>query len=367
MINLIIADNDEFYIQGMYSYIRRKYKDKFNVSSFSSNEDLVDFINNLQIEIDIILATEEIYQEVLANIKNNFFKQIILLTDGSSQYEKLPYINKYQSIEVILSKAIEIVSANNSNLKVIKGEKQTKVISFYSPIGGSGKSLLSAVVSANLSKTGKRVFYLNLEKHSSINAFFKINKREGISELLYYFKSNISNIQLKMELLKQNDSIYGVDYFAPLHCALDVDNSFNELEKIPEEIIISGNYDYLIIDTDSSMINYTSSLFEISSSIIVPFTYDRISCIKIENMLYQLSKFKENKGINIIDKLIFIPNKILSNNALNEESTKILNCFSKYSINVIEPIKYYNGNTCQEMFNCLCKNIYLSENFLNVI
>jgi MinD-like ATPase involved in chromosome partitioning or flagellar assembly len=309
-LNLIIADNKALFSDIFINYLTNQHSKNFMVHCYIDKEKLEKFFLKNEKEIDILLICPELYYEELENKK---IKSIIILSNGrlSINFEKMKTINRFQSGDIIVSQMLNIFSERNSELiEAYPGNKVTKVIGVFSPIGGSGKTSIAIASAITCSLMDKNVFYLNLESIPSTHLFFDCSQELNFSHVLYYLKSRKINFGLKIDAIKVLDPIYNITYF-PLQ-----DNLLEQTESMPEEIEFlicslknSKAYDVIFIDF-SSVIDYkTLKAFGECEEILLVLTQDYM-CSRRKELLYkELKVLDRNKNSDNMAKCTILINK----------------------------------------------------------
>ena len=139
-IKFIIMDENKIYLEKLANYIFIDYSHKFIVETYSSIEKIKFFLSNNEFSNrDIYLMDRDLYLKIKDEIQ---FKPIILSSNPSSNE-----INKYISGKEIINKIIEIYGKREMVNEIIEFNNKTKLIGFYSPIGGIGVTTLSLITS----------------------------------------------------------------------------------------------------------------------------------------------------------------------------------------------------------------------------
>lgn len=311
-INLVLADVDERYIESLSKFIRSSYMNKFNLNVFTQKDSLVTFLNGRAGKIDILIVAPELFSEEMKGLKAGI---IIILSNGNKpeSVNGIPCINKYQTGDLILNSVLELFSDTNPGAEsILRGSKNTVLISVYSPIGGSGKTTISLGLSALFAKKGMKTLYLNLETINSIPYFIKNSNQEiGMSNLLFYLKENKKNLSIKIDALKSYDRALGISYFNPADFSLEIDELTEfDIGTLLFELKEVGQFDVVVTDTDSVFNRRNLAVLNSSDSIIMPVLQGTLAKYKLEVFERELKK------INSIQE-----------NALNERITPVINRF----------------------------------------
>lgn len=306
-LNLLIVEKDEEYLKALANYISNNHFNEFRVTAISDEEYFNKYLEEDQI-IDILLINQQFYNE---DIRNKFIKKILILGDESIKQENMQddYIYKYQLGSNIYKKIkSKFLSVDSEYLN--RAKKEGKVTCCYSPIGGSGKTIISVLVALGLSEKSKEVLYLNFEDIPSTSIYFKCDNTNFMSELLYLAKERNSEFKSRIvEHLKVDNN--GIYYFNPINSVLDLETINREdILYFIDEIKSLNKFDDIIIDMSSKFdLNYGGILNKADSVIAILGT-DIASKSKmdiflkqqesIEKYIFIINKYKIEKDIDVI-------------------------------------------------------------------
>ncbi|WP_188453565.1 AAA family ATPase [Virgibacillus oceani] len=249
-ISLVLLTKDSSYANYFSNFmISSNIKEKFSSKIFTDTDS---FKKNTRNQKQHILLTD---LEVDNECSVSFDKVISLSEEQIMVPDELKTsIYKYQPFHELLSQVLAIYYEMNGKLSsVINGKEKEKVISFFSGNGGVGKSLLSLCLAKHLSMNDKRVFYLNLEELHNTYLYFK-QDRPSSAEVFYYLKKNKNQLIANIESLKSRDSLTNIDYFALPVLPEEMQIATEEnIESLIQAIRDTQNYDYIIVDLDSSI------------------------------------------------------------------------------------------------------------------
>ena len=331
-LNLILLDPDIRYLEGIKNFFADNYSEKFNITCFTQMEILKDNIKYIK-NRDVLLINEDLYSNVVADLN---IKSILILGEGKDEEKKYdhPIISKYQIGPNIYKEIMNAYSTQNPlHLeKVTRRYDNTKLISVYSPIGGSGKSLIASALAMKLAESGSEVLYLNLEDVQSTNIYFQKNKDSSFSELIYYIKEKEENFTAKFIELVDKDQRTGVAFFNETESILDIEDlNKGEMKWMIEKLLSLNMYKYIIIDTASKFNSEYNVLLNSSDYIISPVLKEKTSLIK-------LGKYVENLGD--INNYLFVYNRSRNNVNINMPQSLIDNGKNIF-IDIIEDSNLY--------------------------
>ncbi|KNY25064.1 AAA family ATPase [Pseudobacteroides cellulosolvens] len=313
-LNLVIADSDEEYLNGVVGFLSEKYLERFKILSFSDKESLINFISTYTEKLDILLISPELYFE---EISKKRITLVGILSTGrlSKEFKGCEIVHKYQLGENLVKNIINLYSDKSSDIIITKGQKETKVVAVYSSNGGSGKTTISYGCSLKSVQLGRTTFYMNLEESASTPILFGTSGQYNLSHVLYYLKSRNKSLSLKIEGIKVTDQDTGVHYFNPPENhleLLDIEPSeyFNLLNHMKE----MNQYEVIYVDMPCFIEKRMMAVLDVSDIIFYILNPNHISKIKLHNFLSELDTLDRSYKQKTLSKTVFILNK-----AFNEE------------------------------------------------
>jgi hypothetical protein len=116
-LRLIIADTDETYVESLVGYFMLNYSQKFQVSSFTNKEYLIEYLSDENNKIDILLIESNLFSNEIP--KENIATIIQLIEERTgSESNGCSTICKYQQGDKIVSDIFNIY-AQKENEEVI--------------------------------------------------------------------------------------------------------------------------------------------------------------------------------------------------------------------------------------------------------
>lgn len=280
-LNLVLLTKDSSFANYFSNFmISSANKDKFSSRVFT---DMDSFKKNTRNQKQHILLTDfDVEMEDVVT-----FDKILTLSEGQvSNGKEITSIYKYQPFNELLSKILAVYYEMNGKLEsVMFGDDKERVVSFYSGSGGAGKTLSSLCLAKHLTMHDKRVFYLNLEELHTTYLYFKQDKPSS-AEVFYYLKNNKEQLIANIESLKSRDSLYNIDYFSfpvlPEEMQMATEEDIDSLIQALKE---TQNYDYIIIDLDSSIHKRNRAAISNSDEVFWLLSSNEASFSRSENVL----------------------------------------------------------------------------------
>ncbi|WP_062354503.1 AAA family ATPase [Bacillus kwashiorkori] len=319
-IRTVFFDNDNAYLNSFINYVRTAQEgNKFELKLFTSEDNLHNFFKEKQ-TIDLLLVgskklAEQYAYQLNCVVINLESKRI---TEDHREFFSL---YKYQPLNKLISNILAILYEQTKNITGVQVSNHTKVISIYSSSGGTGKTVTAVQLSRQLSLQNYKVFYLNLELYHSTQLFFQSPDDKHTSQILYYLKANPNQLMAKIETLKKKDARTNVEYFDMAVSAEEMmELSEGEVNNLIDCLKGTENYDYIIIDLESTVQPRIQAALNKSDYILWVVGADMQSFFKTKKMLEELGAIFSGQTTDFYTKSIFVINRYTGE--LNEELKK---------------------------------------------
>lgn len=335
---VIIADEDANYIVPLQFKFVTDFFNKIDLEIITDRAYFDDYFSKPQ-NAEILIVSEELYDSFLQrhNIQN-IFVMMEQYDEGGTGELNVNQIFKYTSIKEIFN---EIIGKSAGALNVAAVEKkETQIILVTSAAGGVGKTTVAMGVAACLVQNYKRVLYI--EAASLQSAQYMLENDTPISSPDIYTK-----------LLNPSDSIYAdikhvirkevFSYIPPFKAAImSVGLSKNIYMDIAVSAKKSGEYDYIVVDTDSVFDEFKADLLNVADKVIFVTKQNRMSVMAVNTLMSNIN------GVNN-EKYLCICNDFDNNieNALISPE-----CNLKYAVNeYIEHLPHYDQLNGSDFIN----------------
>ncbi|GGA79778.1 AAA family ATPase [Ornithinibacillus halotolerans] len=291
---IIIADTDEKYITPLQLKFVEEYFNKVNLEIITDVQYFEELFTTPQ-KVDILVISEEFYSETLHRHNIN---HIFMMTEhnehGTTEDLAVVRIFKYTSIKVIFN---EIVGRSSEVLRNSEKLEECKTVLVYSASGGVGKTTLALGMSQCLTKSYKRVLYINaarlqyfqqlLENKSAITASDVYSKLAIADEHIY---EQIEHV-IRREVFN-----YLPPFKGPL---MSLGLPYSIFETIIQSAKASKEYDYIIVDADSTFDEEKAKLMNIADKVIVVTKQDRTSAFATNLLVSHIDGIDSEKYIYI--------------------------------------------------------------------
>jgi len=315
-MNIVIADSDSSYLDGLANYLIDNHSNRFQVHSFTKKDFFQAYVEKNPTIIDIILVCPEMY---FLGLEKLGIKLLCILSDGKlpMQYEHCEVISKYQLADSLASHLIHMYTQKTNIIIMQKGKNKSRVISIYSPLPGSGKTSIAYGLALKAASEGKKVFYLNIEDNATTDLFLDTDGAEDLSHILFYLKAKIKNLSTRMDLVKKEDKTTGIHYFSPPKSNLELDEIIaDEYINLITELRTMGNYDFILLDMHSGFNSKIASVLGESDNIVFVVTDEITLKVKTAGIVKDFEILYNREKINIYNKLLIVQNKFKSGNSI---------------------------------------------------
>ncbi len=358
-INIVIADSDELYLNHLANYLI-EHVNTFEVFSFTTKESLIKFIGDKSNKVDVIAFTEDLMDGTIsvADVPAK-----ILLSDGTfTELTEFDSVNKYQKADKFISDILLIYAEKTGHIEAVSlGDKETKLIGFFSPVGGSGKTTLALGTAYALAAQGKRVFYFNAEKLNSTTEVLCEGPSGSLSDLYLAVKTKGANVGLKIISNKYTDG-NNLSYINPSESSLEINElTTDEFVKLMKEYETLGEFDVVVVDFDSEFSKDKIKILDTMDRIFVPFTPESLSIAKMKLYVKELSMYDELKSIK--DKTYPVLNKVSPQSNAYVQSSGVANTVEIKASVALSPVfadlknLLHSGNATVQALGAIVNNI----------
>ncbi|MDD3403860.1 MAG: hypothetical protein PHQ72_10955 [Hespellia sp.] len=279
--NLVIYDSEQAYARNLTERLVQKKEVAFQVRMFREEDGIEKFAKEQP--IDWLLVSEDCAcrREVGAG-------KVFVLTKAGHPVKKGEIaIDKYQSVDAILSQMLEVcLKEGDVDISMLRKTGCGNIIGVYSPIHRIGKTKFALELGRAEAKKASTL-YLNLEDYAGKHSYLGEQKNQTMEDLLYYARQENNNLGLRLSAMAGQ---YGeLDYVCPMPVAWDIRAvAAKEWLELFEQILEKSIYETLILDIGDSV----QGLYEIlrrCDVIYTLYTRERIGQEKLkqyeENLL----------------------------------------------------------------------------------
>lgn len=348
-INIALFDKNKMYTDRLVKGMQANYAKHVSLRIFSDEQYFSTELKSQYFDIAII---DYEYVSIRNCIPDRTVIALFIKDNAIEEYEGIPAIGKFQKVENIYKRIIGIYADNSAGLKVRGHGTKANVVFFTSAQGGVGTSSLAAAYSIKLALTGKKVFYLNLERFGSANSFFNGEGNGSFSDVIYALKSKNVNFSLKLQSTLKTDRS-GVDFVDGCRNAFDMmELTDNEIVELLEGIYVVDNYDTVVIDYSGTLDSRQQLLMrEHSDMIIYVCDGSEIGNNKFLKFCEAVRVIEKREKNNLLSKIGLLYNRYSSKTSKQLEKVPVMLYGGIHRIEGIAGRDLVNELTKQEMLS----------------
>jgi len=251
-IKLMLVNRNENFAANFSNYINNQYRMNFSVAVYTNLDALV---SQQMRGIDMAVIESDYYNEVkdVIDLKGMI---VVLLHNGNllPEFQDKHNISMFEESDKIIQFFLDVYQKEKQVMLQTSAEVTRKVIGFFSPIGGSGKTSLSLVTANLLARKGHRVLYMSLDHFMDMDVYYKGEAKEDLTFLFTTFddktdiRRDISEIVCKDSLMS---NLHYVKSFAQFSDRLEVNPSLWDM--FCDKLIQLPDYDFIVLDLPTDM------------------------------------------------------------------------------------------------------------------
>lgn len=298
---VIIADEDASYIVPLQFKFVTDFFNKIDLEIITDRAYFDEYFSRPQ-NAEILIISDGLYDLSLQrhNIQN-IFVMMEQYDEGGTGDLNVTQLFKYTSIKEIFNE-ITGKSAGALNIAAVE-KKETQIILVTSAAGGVGKTTVAMGVADCLAQNYKRVLYINAARLQNFQ--YLLDNTTAISSPDVYGKlinpTDRIYDDIKHVIRKENFS-YLPEFKAAL---MSIGVDYSVYEKLALSAKNSDDYDYIIVDAESTFDEYKTNLLDISDKVI--FVIDQSY-----NTVYATNTFLTNINGISTEKYIFLGKNLLN-------------------------------------------------------
>lgn len=305
-IRVGILDQDPIYISRLIRYFTTYYIDKVEVSAFYDQEKFLEFIQHTK--IDVFLASPGLVSEDI-DLPRTIIMAYLSESSQAQSMNDIKVVYKYQKAELLYREILGLYAELDQKTAYKEAGDVSPLYLFMGASGGTGTTTMAIACAIRLASCGKKVLYLNLEENGVIAPVLQGEGNETMSDVLYAVKSNHSNLVLKLEsMVRKNEQ--GVYFYEPFPLTLDAhEMTEKDLAEILDTIVVYLLYDYVIVDSESSVFWKRNLLMKYAKRIFIVNDGAEISNLKLNKILQELMIRDENEEERTMAKVRILYNR----------------------------------------------------------
>ena len=200
----------------------------------------------------MVLTTPEDY----AVLKDILAAHVVVLLYAGvipAEYQDFYKVSKMVALDEIYREVMNLYAKTQNLISISRDQKKTKVITFFSPTGGSGKTSIALLTANILAEMGKRVLFVPLEDFNDRRLLYGAAEATGALEQLFTGADMTAAIRYELNRLAVRNPQTNLNYLIGLESpedktAVDTEDWQKFLELLQKET----DYEYLIFDLSVS-------------------------------------------------------------------------------------------------------------------
>lgn len=306
-IRLALLDHDRNYLDAICSSFEVKYPDKLEMYSFTDLSIALSALKDTKIDVFLADGSFDINTDLLPS-KCSF--SYLTEMQGVASVKGQKAVCKFQKADLIYKYVLSIYSEKVENISRTTSDNGTAKIVFFNSIsGGAGASTMAAAAAIRFAASNKKTLYLNLEKFGCADVFFEGCGQFDMSDVIFALKSKKGTLGLKLESCVRCDAS-GVYFYSSPKIALDMlELDSDDIIALLEELKASGEYDYIIVDTDWAIDKNCCAVLKTAHSIVWVGDGSQISNSKLTRAYGSLAAMEQTSDITLCGRVCVIYNK----------------------------------------------------------
>lgn len=311
---MVLADLDSEYLNHIAGYFM-EHAPQLEQNLFTKSEKLRTYLERGE-AADILVISEDMLDAVPSNLGEKTTK--ILLSSTMEPKEGYAVVKKYQKTQNLLNDILLKYAEKSGSAEAIRGKSNTRMIAFYSPAGGSGKTALSLGLASSMAAEGKKVFYLNLEAIDSVSEILP-HTSGSLSDLILAVRSKGMDAGLKVAAYVGMEPEGRFFYISGLDSAAEYRELKGEdIQRLLKSIRDLAEYDEVIIDLSSGFSEIEEVALKEADVIYVPQVEGEATVAKMRRFLRE-TEFQETWRV-LAEKMKMIVNRTAASEIRSEFS-----------------------------------------------
>lgn len=295
---ILIADPDINYIIPFQAKFAEDFFEKVNLEIITDQLYFSTMFSVTQ-RADILIICEAWYSQA---IQRHNISHIFVMKE---QYDEdqpadlgIHHIFKYTSIKEIfteiIGKSAEVLSIANET------SHEPQIILFSSACGGTGKTTLAIGVCNCLARNCKRVLYMNADRLQAFQHFLENPTPISATDVYAKLALAASNTYREIKHVIRNETF---SYLPAFKASLSsVGLHYDVFERIAISAKQSNDYDYIIIDADSTLDDEKSRLHSLADKVVIVTQQNRNSVYATNLLFANITGITPEKYIIVCNK-----------------------------------------------------------------
>lgn len=295
---IVIADEDANYLIALQYKFVVEFFDRIDLEIITDKEYFGEFFSRPQ-NVQILIVSDELYESSLQkhNIAN-IFVMTERMDEGGTGDLTINRLFKYSSIKEIFN---EIVgkSAGALNMQFVE-KKETQILLVTSAAGGVGKTTVAMGLAASLAQNYKRVLYLNASRLQNFQYLLDNVTPISAPEVYARLMNPGEKIYEEIKHVIRREIFSYLPAFKASLLAVGLD--YSVFWKIAVSAKASRDYDFIVIDAESTFDEYKTNLIDLADKVMVITDQSYSSVLSTNSLL-------ANINVSNADKYLYVCNK----------------------------------------------------------
>lgn len=294
---IIIADTDPNYVIPLQMKFAEDLYEQVDLEIITDRDYFRQLFSKPQ-QADILIVSENLY---FSDVRRHNISHVFLMMEQQEEpYTVELNINrlyKYTSIKEIFTE-ITGISADALDIRR-ESKRQPQIVAVCSACGGVGKTTIALGISVCLSRQYKRVLFIGADRLQSFQRMLEnpspISSSDVYSDLMLPSRDAYDAVR---HVVRREGFSYLPPFRVPL---LALGLQYSVYERIARCARDSGEYDYIVVDTDSTFDEDKARLMDVADKVV-------IVTRQTANAVYATNLLAANiNGLNS-DKYLFVCN-----------------------------------------------------------
>lgn len=278
---IMLADSDERFIKEL-TYYFMEHVSRFELMTFTKKEKMYQYLEQGN-KTDILLVDWTFAEARLRELTPDTTR--LAMSVDMAPIEGFELVKKYQRMEALSDAVLLKYAEDRDTLDTVRGDSSTRIVVFYSPAGGTGKTTMALSLAVAGAKSGLRTLYLNLEEIDSVKDM--LGRTPGnLSDVFLALKTKGMNIGIKVKGCIGVEPMAGFSYISGVDSVSEYEEiNGNDVKRLLKALRELAAYDLVVVDQSSGFGDKTKKILEEADSILVPMTFEEGSIAKMQRFL----------------------------------------------------------------------------------
>lgn len=276
-IRTLVCSSNRYFLESFSSYAMEHGGEGFEFSFFSDKSAAAGFLNEQKVEL--VLAERTFFEQVTLqagsvgmHISNR------TRVDVDTQEHELNVYQRGVDILEDMRKIMAAVSGRDNG----SGNKAQKIITFYSPQGGSGKTTMAYICALLCARNGSGI-YLNMEEFGYTDHLYQAVYDTTLEEVMFAIKDKRDVAAYVSNALKKDNR--NVSVMPKMNALSDFnDLTLEDAEVLVQKLLETTGSKYLFVDLSGGLTARNKKMLEMSDISFWVFTDDAVGQGKIERL-----------------------------------------------------------------------------------